>query len=97
MEEPEDRRGRDFIFDPSSSAVSSNTTAVSINTSATTIAPVDANKASSSPVRLTIGKRIAEDLARLGQAINYSDGSDQRHKKDVATLALNTVFAEYGL
>jgi len=31
-----------------------------------------------------------------GQSANSSDNSDQRHKKDVAILALEAVFAQYG-
>jgi autotransporter-associated beta strand protein len=41
-------------------------------------------------------KRIASDLAWLAQAANSSDNSDQQRKKDVAILASEAVFAEYG-
>jgi len=41
-------------------------------------------------------QRIAEDPASLGQAANSSDNSDQQRKKDVAILALDAAFAEYG-
>ena len=41
-------------------------------------------------------KRIGGDLAWLVQAANSSDSSDQQRKKDVAILALDAVFAEYG-
>ena len=37
-----------------------------------------------------------EDLAWPGQAANSSDNSDQQRKKDVAILALDAVFAQYG-
>ena len=47
-------------------------------------------------VGLSTAKKIAADLAWLGQAANGSDNWDQRHKKDVATVALDAVFAEYG-
>ncbi|MGA2255043.1 MAG: LamG-like jellyroll fold domain-containing protein [Thermoguttaceae bacterium] len=40
-------------------------------------------------------KRIAGELASLGQAANNSDNSDQQRKKDVAILALDAVFAQY--
>ena len=41
-------------------------------------------------------KRIAGDLAWTGQGANSSDNWDQRHKNDVATVALDAVFAQYG-
>jgi autotransporter-associated beta strand protein len=41
-------------------------------------------------------KRAAGDLAWLGQAANGSDNSDRHHKMDVAILALEAVFAQYG-
>jgi autotransporter-associated beta strand protein len=41
-------------------------------------------------------KRAAGALAWLGQAANSSDNLDQQRKKDVATLALEAVFAQYG-
>ena len=44
----------------------------------------------------SIARRAAGDLASLGQTANRSDNSDQQRKKDVAILALDTVFAEYG-
>ncbi|MGO9110233.1 MAG: autotransporter-associated beta strand repeat-containing protein [Thermoguttaceae bacterium] len=41
-------------------------------------------------------RRIAGDLAWLRQAGNSSDNSDQHRRKDVAILALEAVFAQYG-
>jgi hypothetical protein len=43
----------------------------------------------------TPAKRVASDLAWPGQAASGSDNSDQQRKKNVAILALETVFAEY--
>ena len=43
----------------------------------------------------TPAKRIVGDLAWLAQAANGSDNSDQQRKKDVAILALESVFAQY--
>ena len=47
-------------------------------------------------VWLSIAQRAAGDLAWLGRAANNSDNSDQQRKKDVAILALDAVFAQYG-
>ncbi len=47
-------------------------------------------------VSLSIARSAAGDLAWLGQAANNWDTSDQQRKKDVAMLALDAVFAEYG-
>jgi autotransporter-associated beta strand protein len=44
----------------------------------------------------SIATRIAADLAWLGQDGNSSDDSNQHRKKDVATLALQAAFAQYG-
>ena len=44
----------------------------------------------------SIATKAACDFAWLGQTANHSDNSDQRRKKDVAILALNAVFAQYG-
>ncbi len=44
----------------------------------------------------SIARRAAGDLAWLKQAARGSDNSDQQRKKDVAILALDTVFAQYG-
>jgi len=41
-------------------------------------------------------RRIAGNPAWLGQAGNSTDNLDQQRNKDVAILALETVFAEYG-
>jgi autotransporter-associated beta strand protein len=41
-------------------------------------------------------KRIVGNLPWLGQTANNSNNSDQQRKKDVAILALNAVFAQYG-
>jgi hypothetical protein len=38
----------------------------------------------------------AGDLAWLGQVANSLDTSDQQRKTDVAILALDAVFAEFG-
>jgi autotransporter-associated beta strand protein len=47
-------------------------------------------------VRSSIARSAAGDLAWLWQAANSSDNWDQHRKKDVAILALDAVFAEYG-
>ena len=47
-------------------------------------------------VRSSIAKKITGDLVWLGQATDGSDNSDQQRKKDVAILAVEAVFAEYG-
>ena len=41
-------------------------------------------------------KRIAADLAWLGQAGNSADNSDQHHKKDLAIQVLDAMFAQFG-
>ena len=50
----------------------------------------------SPPAPLPKGEGSYGDLAWLGQAANSSDNSDQQRKKDVAILALEAVFADYG-
>ncbi len=47
-------------------------------------------------VRSSTASKIAGDMAWLGQAANSSDNSDQQRKKDIAILALDAVFAQYG-
>jgi hypothetical protein len=47
------------------------------------------------PLPMGEGKHLG-DLAWLGQSTNSSDNSDQHRKKDVAILALDAVFAQYG-
>jgi len=47
------------------------------------------------PVGSPTAERIAGDLAWLGQVVNSQDDLDQSHKKDVAILALEAVFAQY--
>jgi hypothetical protein len=44
----------------------------------------------------SITKRVEGGLAWLGQAASSSDNSQQQRKKDVAILALDVVFAQYG-
>jgi len=44
----------------------------------------------------TAAPRIAADLAWLEQAASGSENSDPHHKRDVATRALEAVFAQYG-
>ncbi len=44
----------------------------------------------------SVAARICGDLAWLEQAANRSASSDPQHKKDVATQALEAVFAQYG-
>ncbi|MGO9113898.1 MAG: fibronectin type III domain-containing protein [Thermoguttaceae bacterium] len=46
-------------------------------------------------VASSTGERIAGDLVWLGQVTSSSDNSNQQRKKDVAILALETVFAQY--
>jgi hypothetical protein len=43
-----------------------------------------------------VAKRIAADLAWLGQTANGSDNWDQQRNKDVSLQALDAVFAQYG-
>jgi hypothetical protein len=43
----------------------------------------------------SVARRIAGELAWLAQAASGSDRSGQQRKKDVAILALDTVFANY--
>jgi hypothetical protein len=44
----------------------------------------------------SITERIAGDLAWLAQVASSSHSSDQQKKRDVALLALEAVFAQYG-
>ena len=54
-------------------------------------------KRPSPPAPLPKGERsYAGDLAWLGQTANSSDNSNQQRKRDVAILALDAVFAQYG-
>ncbi len=43
-----------------------------------------------------IAKKAAGDLAWLAQTTNSSDNSNQQRRKDVAILALDALFAQYG-
>ncbi len=47
-------------------------------------------------IRTSTAKRIAGGLDWLEQTASSSDNSDQQRKKDVAILALDAVFAQYG-
>jgi len=52
---------------------------------------------STTPIPLPIREgSYVGDLAWLAQAANGSDNSDQQRKEDVAILALEVVFAQYG-
>jgi autotransporter-associated beta strand protein len=55
--------------------------------------PVPAKPPAPLPMR---ERRHVGDLAWVGQDANSSDNSDQQRKKDVAILALDAVFAQYG-
>ena len=65
-------------------SVQSRPAAVTLKTTAAIIAP---------PV---LSKRIVADPAWLGQAASDPDSSDLHHKKEIAILALDAVFAQYG-
>ena len=47
-------------------------------------------------VGASLARGSAGDLAWLGQALQGWDASNQQHKKDLATRALEAVFAQYG-
>ena len=55
-----------------------------------------AQRLSVEPWYKTPSRSIAGDPAVLRQATGSSDNSDQQHKKDVAILALDAMFAGYG-
>jgi len=91
--------GATLIFDSSFVAASNNLpAATSGNAIVTAAVPVYSRAASSSFVlpRPSTAKRIVWDPAWLGQAANSSDNSERRRSKDAASLALDSVFSQYG-
>ena len=82
------------------SAMTAHSFTASVSIKNPIASPENASAASAAPAAdslagPSIPKRIAADLSWFGQAGNGSDAADQQHKKDVAILAREAVFAQY--